>query len=60
MFNSCSRRRRGRGPRDLAAILSPADRRDPAAAATAAQIEMFAKPSLKIRPPSTLLGMYFA
>ena len=35
----CGRRRRGRGP--LAAVLSPAARRAPAAAATAAQIENF-------------------
>ena len=40
-FNLCSRRRRGRGP--LAVIPSPAAWRAPAAAATAAQIEIFVK-----------------
>ena len=39
VFNLCGRRRRGGGP--LAAVPSPAARRAPAAAATAAQIEIF-------------------
>ena len=41
----CGRRSRGGGP--LAAVPSPAARRAPAAAATAAQIEIFCEDSLK-------------
>ena len=45
IFNLCGRRRRGGGP--LAAVPSPAARRAPAAAATAAQIENFCEKFFK-------------